>query len=132
MRRIGALLLDVFIIAVLAVIVGVSAVLVFRTLPSYFTDLLMQGTIFLYTFLCDYLFNGITIGKKAAKLEIKFVSQIPKFKFAILHALFKTITIDFGIISLIVFLCRNGTMPYENWLGIKVVEKNTECSGGNG
>lgn len=121
MRRVGALLLDIFIITILAVIVSVIAILLFHNLPPYFGNLMVQVVIVVYTFIFDYFFNGITIGKKAANLKIDFAPQTSKLKFAILHTLCKTVAISLSIISFILFLCGNGVMPYDKWLGIKVV-----------
>lgn len=129
MKRVAALIVDVFVMTVLTVILGMVLLLMFRRLPALVGNMLMQITIFLYTFLCDYCFHGVTVGKKMANLEIVFSEPCSKLKFSAVHAFCRTIAISLSIFSLLFYICKDCSMPYDKWLKMQVVDKKASVQG---
>ena len=123
MKRVGALLADMFLVTILAALASMAVLILFRRVPSFFANLMVQVILFAYTFICDACFDGITLGKKLAGLRIQFEPQSPRNIFPLVHAVCRTIITSLAIIGLILFLCGAGTMPYDKWLKIRVVEK---------
>ena len=98
---------------------GLSVTLI---LLNFLRVLVIGVLLFLYTFACDCLAGGVTVGKKAAGLMIRQESMTTAL-FALCHSFLKTIAAELGPISLIIYLCCRGTRPYDRWLKMQIVEK---------
>ena len=125
-RRVGAAWLDLYVMTLLCFPIVVIEILMALPRSMYFWT--AYGALILvcvaYIFCCDYLFDGITVGKKISGLTVEFTGQISRIRFALFHTLCKCIAMPFYMISLLVFVCCGGKMPYDRWLKMRIVEKH--------
>lgn len=84
-----------------------------------------------YFFVCDYFFQGMTIGKRVLGLRMQWVQPvgIGKAREVILHILFKGIFIIIWPFSLIAYFSAKGKLPYDRMLGILYLSDEEDGNG---
>ena len=70
--------------------------------------------IYIYFWINDIFFKGSSIGKKIVKLNIE-LKDMPIVKFATIHTIFKIAFTFIWAISIIMYLSRHCTMPYDKF-----------------
>lgn len=120
MKRILAFIIE-YIICV-ALVMGSGMIIIFSKgeMPHVSTVMLfMGGGYFIYNFICDLLFGGITLGKRLAGIG-SFFAERPGPGKAFLHAALKVMFLAIWPVSLILYSVNHEQMPYDGLLGIQI------------
>lgn len=122
-KRVGAVFLDYLL---LGFVYGVSISLLTAERIEAHMGLFLLAALLLflgYSFVCDFFFKGVTVGKRVAGLRVGFLKPVSRLKFALLHTLCRNLAVLLNTISLLVYVCCRGIMPYDGWLNMYVEEE---------
>lgn len=123
-KRVGAVALDYLVLAFALPLSTFAVLLIKKSISGSPMMAALVFSVFAYSSVCDFFFKGVTLGKKAAGLKVEFLTPISPLKFALLHSLLKNLSALVIILSLVVYICCQGVMPYDRWLHMYVEEKN--------
>lgn len=122
MRRVVASAIDGVFVVIFSMIIMffIMFINIFLSGQGLFCLIIFFSAI--YTFCCDYFFEGISIGKLFLNLKIEREKENSILSFSLQHAIYKALGILF--VPFCLKRCwHNGTMPYDIIIGMKIVKR---------
>lgn len=123
-RRIGAWIIDwlfcnIVMWSLVKFVPTSGLVLLFPSMELY----LMSGYL-IYNLICDYVFCGLSIGKKYAGVSIDFGQEKSHIRNIVIHSVFRSVLSYLSFLGLLIYFFGNGKMPYEKWVYISIKRNN--------